>query len=75
MGVKPPFSNFGSDNARVSVFGANEFYCCITEYRKAIYFPMTLSPAKMAVKPPFPDFGSDHTRIFSFLEQMSSVVV
>ena len=66
MAVKPPFSNFGSDCARTLVFGANDFYCCRNECKKAIYFSITVSPAEMAVKPPFSNYGSDHARVSVF---------
>ena len=66
MAVKPPFSNFGSDHARVSVFRANEFYCCRTEYRKAIYLPIPVYTAEVALKLPFSDIGFDHARVAVF---------
>ena len=66
MAVKPPFSNFGLNHDRVSVFRANEFYCCRTEYRKAIYLPIPVYTAEVALKPPFSDIGFDHARVAVF---------
>ena len=64
--VKPQFSYFFSDYARVLVFGPNDFSCGVNNLRNPICPPLAVFSAETAVKPPFSNFFSDYARVFIF---------
>ena len=67
MAVKPYFSKFGSDHARVLVFGHNDFSCGLNDLKNYILPPLVVYPVKKkAVKPPFSNFGSDQAKVLVF---------
>ena len=75
MAVKPPFSNFSSDQARVLVFAHNNFSCGTNNLIIPTWLPLAAAyPAKTAVNPLFKLTLALIMLEFWFLDTITSLV-